>query len=192
VPEIEGYWEQGSTFPNFLYRCADGELIQVWFGGKGMYSKLIDVLGDEPSAAGYYSDQMTGKLGVRAARWTSFFATRTRADWIRLLRAAGVACEPVLAPGELLADPYLAATGLAAAVKARSCSGRPSLLSGPALLPGAIAIAIAREVMAAMPLLGPGSPGVGVHISLDVSYPVGGGVILGDTGRGDQYRGIAE
>jgi hypothetical protein len=63
-------------------------------------------------------------------------------------------------------------------------------LSGPALLPGAIAIA--REVMAATPLLGPSSPGVGVHISLDVSYPVGGAVILGDTGRGDQHRGIAE
>ena len=50
APEIEGYWEKGSTFPNFLYRCADDELIQVWFGGKGMYAKLIEVLGDEPSA----------------------------------------------------------------------------------------------------------------------------------------------
>jgi hypothetical protein len=49
--------------------------------------------------------------------------------------------------------------------------------SSAALLPGAIAIA--REVMAAMPTLGPGSPGVGVHISLDVSHPAGG-VILGD------------
>ena len=36
APEIESYWEKGSTFPNFLYRCGDGELIQVWFGGKGM------------------------------------------------------------------------------------------------------------------------------------------------------------
>lgn len=62
--------------------------------------------------------------------------------------------------------------------------------SSATLLPGAIAIA--REVMAAMPTLGPGSPGVGVHISLDVSHPVGGVVILGDPGRGDQHRGIAE
>jgi len=52
-------------------------------------------------------------------------------------------------------------------------------------------VAIAREVMAAMPLLGPGSPGVGVHISLDVSHPVGG-VILREPGRGDQHRGVAE
>ena len=57
APHIEGYWEKGSTFPNFLYRCADGELLQVWFGGKGMYDKLISVLGDEPSTEGYYSDQ---------------------------------------------------------------------------------------------------------------------------------------
>jgi crotonobetainyl-CoA:carnitine CoA-transferase CaiB-like acyl-CoA transferase len=113
APHIEGYWEKGSTFPNFLYRCADGELLQVWFGGKGMYAKLIAVLGDEPSSEGYYSDQTTGKLGERARRWGSFFSTRTRAEWIRLLRQAGVACEPVLGPGEILADPHLAETGLA-------------------------------------------------------------------------------
>ena len=113
APEIEGYWEKGSTFPNFLYRCADGELIQVWFGGKGMYGSLIEVLGDEPSADGYYSDQMTGKLGERAARWVSFFATQPRDVWIQRLRAAGVACEPVLGPGEILADPHLAEIGLA-------------------------------------------------------------------------------
>jgi crotonobetainyl-CoA:carnitine CoA-transferase CaiB-like acyl-CoA transferase len=110
---IEQYWEKGSTFPNFLYRCADGELLQVWFGGKGMYPALISVLGDEPSKEGYYSDQTTGKLGERARRWGSFFSTRTRAEWVRLLREAGVACEPVLGPGEILADPYLAETGLA-------------------------------------------------------------------------------
>jgi len=132
APEIEGYWEKGSTFPNFLYRCADGELIQVWFGGKGMYGKLIEVLGDEPSAAGYYSDQMTGKLGVRAARWTSFFATRPRADWIRLLRAAGVACEPVLAPGELLADPHLTETGLA--VRRQAGAQTEVLLGSPVVV----------------------------------------------------------
>ncbi|MFV2177051.1 CoA transferase [Actinomadura sp. LOL_016] len=113
APEIEGYWRSGSTFPNFLYRCADGELIQVWFGGKGMYRALIDVLGDEPSEDGYYTDQMTGRLGERAARWVSFFATRPRAEWTRRLRAAGVACEPVLGPGDALADPHLAEIGLA-------------------------------------------------------------------------------
>ena len=113
APEIEAYWEHGSTFPNFLYRCADGELIQVWFGGKGMYRSLIEVLGDEPSTDGYYSDQMTGKLGERARRWASFFAPGPREVWIRRLREAGVACEPLLGPGELLADPHLAETGLA-------------------------------------------------------------------------------
>jgi crotonobetainyl-CoA:carnitine CoA-transferase CaiB-like acyl-CoA transferase len=113
APEIEGYWEKGSTFPNFLYRCADSELLQVWFGGKGMYAALIKVLGDEPSVAGYYSDQMTGKLGERARRWVSFFAARPCEEWVGLLREAGVACEPVLGPGEILADPHLAETGLA-------------------------------------------------------------------------------
>ncbi|GAB2831729.1 hypothetical protein GCM10022221_33280 [Actinocorallia aurea] len=111
--EVESYWAKGSTFPNFLYRCADGELIQVWFGGKGMYGSLLGVLGDEPSEEGYYTDQMTGRLGVRARRWVSLFARRPRAEWIAALRRAGVACEPVLAPGEVLADPHLTETGLA-------------------------------------------------------------------------------
>jgi crotonobetainyl-CoA:carnitine CoA-transferase CaiB-like acyl-CoA transferase len=112
-PEVEGYWESGSTFPNFLYRCADGELLQVWFGGKGMYPKLIDVLGDEPSAEGYYADQTSGKLRERALRWRVPFAQRPRDVWLGRLREAGVACEPVLGPGDVLADPHLAEIGLA-------------------------------------------------------------------------------
>ena len=113
APEVEGYWEKGSTFPNFLYRCADGELIQVWFGGKGMYAKLIEVLGDEPSNEGYYVDQATGALNARATRWRATFALEPRDVWIERLRAAGIACEPVLGPGEALSDPHLAEIGVA-------------------------------------------------------------------------------
>ena len=114
APEpIESYWREGSTFPNFLYRCADGELIQVWFGGKGMYAKLLEVLGDEPSVEGYYADQTAGRLGDRARRWRGFFVQQPRDVWIERLRAVGVACEPVLAPGEALIEPHLAEIGLA-------------------------------------------------------------------------------
>src|SRR6185312_13600909 len=67
------------------------------------------------------------KLGVRAARWTSFFATQPRDAWVRQLREAGVACEPVLAPGELLADPHLAETGLAVR---RQAGGKTEVLLG--------------------------------------------------------------
>jgi crotonobetainyl-CoA:carnitine CoA-transferase CaiB-like acyl-CoA transferase len=111
--EVESYWEHGSTFPNFLYRCADGELIQVWFGGKGMYAKLLEVLGDEPSTDGYYTDQAKGALQERAKRWTAFFDRQPRDVWIERLRGAGIACEPVLGPGDALADPHLAEVGLA-------------------------------------------------------------------------------
>jgi crotonobetainyl-CoA:carnitine CoA-transferase CaiB-like acyl-CoA transferase len=111
--EVEAYWELGSTFPNFLYRCADGELVQIWFGGKGMYAKLLEVLGDEPSADGYYTDQVKGALNERALRWRSFFAAEDRSVWIERLRDAGIPCEPVLAPGDALSDPHLAETGLA-------------------------------------------------------------------------------
>jgi crotonobetainyl-CoA:carnitine CoA-transferase CaiB-like acyl-CoA transferase len=113
APEVEGYWEKGSTFPNFLYRCADGELVQLWFGGKGMYAKLIEVLGDEPSTEGYYTDQATGALNARATRWKATFATQRRDHWIERLRAAGVAAEPVLGPGEALSEPHVREIGLA-------------------------------------------------------------------------------
>ena len=83
--EVESYWEKGSTFPNFLYRCADGELIQVWFGGKGMYPTLIEILGDEPSADGYYRDQATGALQARGACWRSVFVRQARDRWIEQL-----------------------------------------------------------------------------------------------------------
>ena len=108
APDVESYWAKGPTFPNFMYRCADGELIQVWFGGKGMYPKLLETLGDEPSTEGYYTDQRTGALNSRAVRWKETFTTRPWAVWIDRLRAAGVACEPVLSPGEALRDQELA------------------------------------------------------------------------------------
>jgi crotonobetainyl-CoA:carnitine CoA-transferase CaiB-like acyl-CoA transferase len=113
APEVEGYWEKGSTFPAFLYWCADGELLQIWFGGKGMYPALLEILGDEPSREGYYTDQATGALGRRAASWSAIFATRPRDEWIERLRAEGIAAEPVFGPGEALADPHVAEVGLA-------------------------------------------------------------------------------
>ncbi len=115
APEVESYWAVGSTFPNFLYRCADGELIQVWFGGKGMFAALLDVLGDEPSTAGYYAEQVSGLLNARAVRWAAVFARQDRAVWVERLRAAGIPCEPVLAPGDALSDPHVIFAGLSVA-----------------------------------------------------------------------------
>ena len=118
--EVESYWEKGSTFPNFMYRCSDGELVQVWFGGKGMYATLLEVLGDEPSPQGYYQDQATGALNDRAVRWRETFRQQPRATWIERLRTAGIACEPVLSPGQALSEPHLGEIGLVETVTADS------------------------------------------------------------------------
>jgi crotonobetainyl-CoA:carnitine CoA-transferase CaiB-like acyl-CoA transferase len=112
APDVERYWAKGSTFPNFMYPCADDELIQVWFGGKGMYAALLEVLGDEPSEDGYYPDQVSGALNDRAVRWRTMFAAEPRDVWIQRLRQVGVPCEPVLGPGEALSDPHLTQIGL--------------------------------------------------------------------------------
>jgi crotonobetainyl-CoA:carnitine CoA-transferase CaiB-like acyl-CoA transferase len=139
APEhVEDYWAKGSTFPNFMYRCADDALIQVWFGGKGMYAKLIAVLGDEPNTDGYYSDQVSGALNARAARWRAKFAEQPRDVWMQRLRAAGVACEPVLAPGDVLSDPHLAAIDLA--IERRAGTHRDTMVgSAISVLPGDVA-----------------------------------------------------
>ena len=112
--EVEAYWEQGSTFPNFLYRCADGELIQVWFGGKGMYAKLIEVLGDEPSAEGYYTDQVKGALNERARPLAVVLrpAAPRRLDRAAARRRRRRA-SPCSRPARRSSDPHLAEIGLA-------------------------------------------------------------------------------
>jgi crotonobetainyl-CoA:carnitine CoA-transferase CaiB-like acyl-CoA transferase len=94
-----------------------------------MYAALIKALGDEASAEGYYADQMAGRLGDRARRWVTFFAARPRDEWVTILRDAGVACEPVLGPGEILADPHLAQTGLAVTRGSDVMVGSPIVIS---------------------------------------------------------------
>lgn len=71
------------------------------------------MLGDEPSTAGYYAEQVNGLLQARAVRWRGLFTQQPASVWMERLRAAGVACEPVLAPGEALSDPHLTAAGIA-------------------------------------------------------------------------------
>ena len=128
APKIESYWAEGSFFPNFLYRCADGELVQIWFGGKGMYASVIEALGDEPSEDGYYAEQVNGRLTERAERWKDVFVTEPRELWIETLRGVGVACEPVLGPGGALDDPHLAEIGLAVTA---DDDGHHDVLVGP-------------------------------------------------------------
>jgi crotonobetainyl-CoA:carnitine CoA-transferase CaiB-like acyl-CoA transferase len=149
--EVESYWEKGSTFPNFLYRCADGELLQVWFGGKGMYASLIEILGDEPSPRGYYADQVSGMLQERARRWRSFFARHPREHWVQSLRQAGVACEPVLSPGDLLVDPHARDAGLVVERAVRSGGRRLSVSTPMAVRPLSVATSAVGENRSAGP-----------------------------------------
>ena len=42
------YWESGSTFPNFLYRCADDEWVAVGAIEPKFYAELLERLGLAP------------------------------------------------------------------------------------------------------------------------------------------------
>ena len=140
APKIESYWAEGSFFPNFLYRCGDGELLQIWFGGKGMYDKVIEVLGDEPSTDGYYAEQMSGLLQARAERWHDDLPARAAR---RVDRAAAGGRRRVRAgagarrgarrpppgrdrPGRAAGPPTATDDGVARQPRRTSCSARPS------------------------------------------------------------------
>jgi crotonobetainyl-CoA:carnitine CoA-transferase CaiB-like acyl-CoA transferase len=94
------------------FRCADGEYIQLWFGAKGAYEAFLEHIKDPPSEAGYSADSFSGVIGERSLKWADLFATRERDWWIEDLAGNDFRCEPVLRPGQILADPHLRRIGL--------------------------------------------------------------------------------
>ncbi|MBL7493464.1 CoA transferase [Frankia sp. AgB1.9] len=105
-------WRDQGPKESLAYRCADGEYIQLWFGAKGAYEAFLAHLGEPPSERGYNADLMSGAMVERGARWAAAFARRPRAEWLAEFAGHDFRCEPVLRPGEALADPHVRQTGL--------------------------------------------------------------------------------
>ena len=115
APEVEGYWEKGSTFPNFLYRCADGELIQVWFGGKGMYARADRGAGRraEPGRLLQRPDRRAAQRPGRALGVVLRHPAPRRLD-PAAPRGRAWPASPCSAPARCWPIPHLAGHGLAA------------------------------------------------------------------------------
>jgi crotonobetainyl-CoA:carnitine CoA-transferase CaiB-like acyl-CoA transferase len=91
------------------YRAADGYLNVAAPGGR-LWTGLCDVLGEPDLRADERFATAGDRFRNRAAldeELEARFATRTRAEWIALLDAAGVPCGPVNAIDEVFADPQV-------------------------------------------------------------------------------------
>jgi crotonobetainyl-CoA:carnitine CoA-transferase CaiB-like acyl-CoA transferase len=112
-PTTRLLWQGQGPAEALVYRCADGEYVQLWFGAKGAYEDFLAHVGDPPSASGYNADMLSGAMVERGLRWAARFATRERAYWLEDLAGHNFRCEPALRPGEALLDGHVREVGLA-------------------------------------------------------------------------------
>jgi len=112
-PTTRLLWQNQGPGEALSYRCKDGEWVQLWFGAKGAFEAFLEHIGDPPSEVGYNAELMSDALEKRGQRWAQMFTTRDRDWWVTDLAGQKFRCEPVLRPGEALADPHVREVGLA-------------------------------------------------------------------------------
>ncbi|HTW88773.1 MAG TPA: CoA transferase [Candidatus Binataceae bacterium] len=121
-----------TSIPTGVYPTADGH-INIAASGQRMWEKLIGVLkAPELLANPDYNpgakrsvnrDALNRELGER-------LRTRTSAEWIEMLNAAGVPCGPIYSIDETFADPQVKHLGIAQAVESQVL-GRIELVGQP-------------------------------------------------------------
>jgi len=113
-PERLAYSAHPSIVPFQNFRTADGWIVIVCAKEK-FWQRLVDVLGiahvrDDPRYAGFAARRANRALVARTLQ--DVLVTRTTAEWIAALTAAGVPCGPINDVRRALADPQTAARGL--------------------------------------------------------------------------------
>ncbi|HZO94094.1 MAG TPA: CoA transferase [Candidatus Baltobacteraceae bacterium] len=103
-----------SIVPFQNFRTADGWIVVVCAKEK-FWDRLVDVLGieqvrDDPRFRGFAARRANRALVTTTLQ--EAFATRTTAEWVRALTAAGVPCGPINDVRAALADPQTAARGI--------------------------------------------------------------------------------
>ena len=95
--------------PTSAYATADGH-VNLGAGGEAMWVKLCDVIG-RPALAGdprfaKGPDRSRNRVDLNAILG-EVFRTRTSADWIERLNAAGVPCGPIYTMDQVFEDPQV-------------------------------------------------------------------------------------
>src|SRR5262245_56366923 len=101
-----------------LFRCADGEYLQINTGARGAFGRAMALFGlrDRVQPAVSVVEKAEPLSEEEAALvWSEIprlLATRPRAEWLERLWAADIAALPVLRPGEALEDDQVRFNGL--------------------------------------------------------------------------------
>jgi alpha-methylacyl-CoA racemase len=118
------------------YACADGRHVAVGALEAQFYAQLLGGLGLDPADLPAQEDR-AGWPTLRE-RFVAAFATRTRDEWVAVFDGTDACVTPVLALGEVAADPHLAARrtvvapdGVPQAAPAPRFSRTPAMLPGP-------------------------------------------------------------
>ena len=105
-----------TSIPTGVFETADGH-INIAASGDAIWQRLCTALGAEELAQA--PEYATGKArrenrDALNARLQEFVSTRTSAEWIDLLNAAGVPCGPIYTIDQVFADPQVRHLGMAA------------------------------------------------------------------------------
>jgi crotonobetainyl-CoA:carnitine CoA-transferase CaiB-like acyl-CoA transferase len=125
------HWLNQGPQESLVYRCADGEYVQLWFGAKGAFEEFLEFVGDAPSDQGYNAEMAGGGLAERGVRWSAMFGTKDRKGWLEHLAGHRFRVEPAAWPGEVLLDPHVREVGLSLDIDAPGW--------GPITVPGPFA-----------------------------------------------------
>ena len=131
-PQRLAYSAHPSIVPFQNFRTADGWIVIVCAKEK-FWQRLVDVLGiahvrDDPRFRGFAARRANRELVTSALQ--DVLATRTTADWIAALTAAGVPCGPINDVRSALADPQTAARRLITEVE-HSAFGTARWIASP-------------------------------------------------------------
>jgi crotonobetainyl-CoA:carnitine CoA-transferase CaiB-like acyl-CoA transferase len=112
----------GNAHPNIapyqVFASADGFVVLA-VGNDKQFEAFCQVAGKPALAANARFRTNEARVANRAAliaEITALMATRTSADWISVLEAAGVPCGPINTIDQAFADPHVQARGAAEAV----------------------------------------------------------------------------
>ena len=105
-----------TSIPTGVFETADGH-INIAASGDAIWQRLCTALGAEELAQA--PEYATGKArrenrDALNARLQEFVSTRTSAEWIDILNAAGVPCGPIYTIDQVFADPQVRHLGMAA------------------------------------------------------------------------------